>query len=38
MKKKIIFAMIEAGGGHKAPASAVMEALERGYPGPTRPG
>ncbi len=33
MKKKIIFAMIEAGGGHKAPAAAIMEALERGYPG-----
>jgi UDP-N-acetylglucosamine:LPS N-acetylglucosamine transferase len=33
MKRKIIFAMIEAGGGHKAPAVAVMEALERDYPG-----
>ena len=33
MKLKIIFAMIEAGGGHKAPASAVMAALERDYPG-----
>ena len=33
MKPKIIFAMIEAGGGHKAPASAVMAALERDYPG-----
>ncbi len=31
--KKIIFAMIEAGGGHKAPARAVMEALEAAYPG-----
>jgi UDP-N-acetylglucosamine:LPS N-acetylglucosamine transferase len=31
--KKIIFAMIEAGGGHKAPARAVMEALELTCPG-----
>ena len=31
--KKIIFAMIEAGGGHKAPARAVMEALELACPG-----
>jgi UDP-N-acetylglucosamine:LPS N-acetylglucosamine transferase len=31
--KKIVFAMIEAGGGHKAPAKAVMEALEEAYPG-----
>jgi processive 1,2-diacylglycerol beta-glucosyltransferase len=31
--KKIIFAMIEAGGGHKAPAVAVMRALEAAYPG-----
>ena len=31
--KKIVFAMIEAGGGHKAPAKAVMEALEASYPG-----
>jgi UDP-N-acetylglucosamine:LPS N-acetylglucosamine transferase len=31
--KKIVFAMIEAGGGHKAPAKAVMEALNRGFPG-----
>jgi UDP-N-acetylglucosamine:LPS N-acetylglucosamine transferase len=31
--KKIIFAMIEAGGGHKAPAKAVMEALNDNYPG-----
>jgi UDP-N-acetylglucosamine:LPS N-acetylglucosamine transferase len=31
--KKIVFAMIEAGGGHKAPARAVMEALEEAYPG-----
>jgi UDP-N-acetylglucosamine:LPS N-acetylglucosamine transferase len=31
--KKIVFAMIEAGGGHKAPARAVMEALESAYPG-----
>jgi processive 1,2-diacylglycerol beta-glucosyltransferase len=31
--KKIVFAMIEAGGGHKAPAIAVMEALETAYPG-----
>jgi UDP-N-acetylglucosamine:LPS N-acetylglucosamine transferase len=30
--KKIVFAMIEAGGGHKAPARAVMEALEEAYP------
>jgi processive 1,2-diacylglycerol beta-glucosyltransferase len=26
-KKKIVFAMIEAGGGHKAPAKAIMDAL-----------
>lgn len=32
-KKNVIFAMIEAGGGHKAPARAVMEALEASYPG-----
>ena len=31
--KKIVFAMIEAGGGHKAPAKAVMEALEASRPG-----
>jgi len=31
--KKIIFAMIEAGGGHKAPAVAVMRALEAVFPG-----
>jgi 1,2-diacylglycerol 3-beta-galactosyltransferase len=31
--EKIVFAMIEAGGGHKAPARAVMEALEEAYPG-----
>ena len=31
--KKIVFAMIEAGGGHKAPAKAVMEALEESFPG-----
>jgi UDP-N-acetylglucosamine:LPS N-acetylglucosamine transferase len=31
--KKIVFAMIEAGGGHKAPARAVMEALEDSRPG-----
>jgi UDP-N-acetylglucosamine:LPS N-acetylglucosamine transferase len=31
--KKIVFAMIEAGGGHKAPAKAVMEALEEACPG-----
>jgi UDP-N-acetylglucosamine:LPS N-acetylglucosamine transferase len=31
--KKIVFAMIEAGGGHKAPAKAVMEALDRSFPG-----
>jgi UDP-N-acetylglucosamine:LPS N-acetylglucosamine transferase len=31
--KRIVFAMIEAGGGHKAPAKAVMEALEKAYPG-----
>jgi len=31
--KKIVFAMIEAGGGHKAPAKAVMEALGRSFPG-----
>lgn len=33
MKKKIVFAMIEAGGGHKAPARAVMDALEAAWPG-----
>jgi UDP-N-acetylglucosamine:LPS N-acetylglucosamine transferase len=31
--KRIVFAMIEAGGGHKAPAKAVMEALEQSFPG-----
>jgi len=31
--KKIVFAMIEAGGGHKAPAVAVMRALEAAHPG-----
>jgi UDP-N-acetylglucosamine:LPS N-acetylglucosamine transferase len=31
--KKIVFAMIEAGGGHKAPAKAVMEALTDAFPG-----
>jgi UDP-N-acetylglucosamine:LPS N-acetylglucosamine transferase len=31
--KKIVFAMIEAGGGHKAPAVAVMRALETAFPG-----
>jgi UDP-N-acetylglucosamine:LPS N-acetylglucosamine transferase len=31
--KKIVFAMIEAGGGHKAPAVAVMRALEAAWPG-----
>jgi UDP-N-acetylglucosamine:LPS N-acetylglucosamine transferase len=31
--KKIVFAMIEAGGGHKAPAKAVMAALEEACPG-----
>ncbi|MDP3177738.1 MAG: hypothetical protein Q8M76_07530, partial [Spirochaetaceae bacterium] len=31
--KKIVFAMIEAGGGHKAPARAVMEALQEARPG-----
>jgi UDP-N-acetylglucosamine:LPS N-acetylglucosamine transferase len=31
--KKIVFGMIEAGGGHKAPARAVMEALESAKPG-----
>jgi UDP-N-acetylglucosamine:LPS N-acetylglucosamine transferase len=31
--KRIVFAMIEAGGGHKAPARAVMEALQAAYPG-----
>jgi UDP-N-acetylglucosamine:LPS N-acetylglucosamine transferase len=31
--KKVIFAMIETGGGHKAPAKAVMEALRAGRPG-----
>ena len=33
MKKKIVFAMIEAGGGHKSPAKAVMDAIEKAYPG-----
>ena len=32
-RKKIHFAMIEAGGGHKTPALAVMEALEELFPG-----
>jgi len=32
-KKKIIFAMIEAGGGHKSPAEAVHEALHTLHPG-----
>jgi UDP-N-acetylglucosamine:LPS N-acetylglucosamine transferase len=31
--KTVFFAMIEAGGGHKAPARAVMEALGAAYPG-----
>jgi processive 1,2-diacylglycerol beta-glucosyltransferase len=31
-KKTIIFAMIEAGGGHKSPAEAVHEALHTLYP------
>jgi processive 1,2-diacylglycerol beta-glucosyltransferase len=31
--KKIVFAMIEAGGGHKAPAVEVMRALEAAFPG-----
>ena len=31
--KKIHFAMIEAGGGHKTPALAVAEALEHLFPG-----
>jgi hypothetical protein len=31
--KKIVFAMIEAGGGHKSPAKAVMDALEKAHPG-----
>ena len=31
--KKIHFAMIEAGGGHKTPALAVKEALEEIFPG-----
>lgn len=30
--KKIIFAMIETGGGHKAPAKAIMEALRQNFP------
>ncbi|UCF97888.1 MAG: hypothetical protein JSV89_22410 [Spirochaetaceae bacterium] len=33
MRKKIHFAMIEAGGGHKTPALAVAEALEELFPG-----
>ncbi len=32
-RKRIAFAMIEAGGGHKAPALAVFESLQRLYPG-----
>ncbi len=32
-RKKIHFAMIEAGGGHKTPALAVVEALEENFPG-----
>ncbi|MBA7666416.1 Processive diacylglycerol beta-glucosyltransferase [subsurface metagenome] len=32
-KKKIIFAMLEAGGGHKMPALAVLESIKRLYPG-----
>lgn len=32
-RKKIHFAMIEAGGGHKTPALAVYEALAELYPG-----
>ena len=32
-KKRIAFAMIEAGGGHKMPALAVFESLKRLYPG-----
>jgi len=32
-RKKIHFAMIEAGGGHKTPALAVVEALEELFPG-----
>ena len=30
---RVDFAMIEAGGGHKSPAVAVNEALQRNYPG-----
>ena len=33
MQKRIVLAVIEAGGGHKAPAQAVRESLERLYPG-----
>ena len=33
MRKKIIFAMIEAGGGHKMPAKAVSESIEELFPG-----
>ncbi|MBN1837045.1 MAG: hypothetical protein JW820_14410 [Spirochaetales bacterium] len=33
MNKKIHFAMIEAGGGHRSPALAVREALEELFPG-----
>lgn len=32
-KKKILLAMVEVGGGHKSPALAVQEALEKLYPG-----
>lgn len=32
-KKKIVFAMIEAGGGHKAAANALRDALELRHPG-----
>jgi len=31
--KRVVFAMIEAGGGHKSPARAVKEALDADFPG-----
>ena len=33
MKKNILFLMIEVGLGHKMPALALAEGLERRYPG-----
>ena len=33
MKRRILFAMVEAGNGHKAPAMALKEGFEQLYPG-----